>query len=78
MKTWEIWAEGYLATGMDGIPARASLMGRSKGETFLDACSQLFKANPKFDGTYYYDAKRNTYWGCRLFDNEADARKLFG
>jgi hypothetical protein len=25
-----------------------------------------------------YDEKRNAIWGCRLFDNEADARKDFG
>lgn len=26
----------------------------------------------------YYNEKSNTYYGCRLFDNEAEARRAFG
>jgi hypothetical protein len=31
------------------------------------------------NAVYLQDNQENmTYWGCRLFDNEADARKSFG
>lgn len=29
-------------------------------------------------GFYKYDREYKSFWGCRLFDNETDARKSFG
>lgn len=78
MKTYQIWAEGYLATGMEGKPQRAYMMGTAKGATFEEACVNFMKSNPEYEGGKYYVASSNRYWGCKLFDNEADARKLFG
>lgn len=74
MEEFEIWSEGFAVTGQSG---EAMLMGRAKGESFEDACADHFDPNDPNDSKYY-DPKRNTYWGCRLFDNEADARKSFG
>lgn len=72
-KLYEIWAEGYAATG--GCSG-ATLLGRIRGENFKDACKKL--ANKDLAFGLYFDEKRMTYWGCSLFDNEADARKSFG
>ena len=72
MTTFNIWCEGYLATGTEGIPAKAVFIGTIEAETFQQACDK------RFSGNQYYDADRRTYFGCRLFDNEQDARKTFG
>lgn len=71
MKTFEIWSEGYVATGER---AGARLHGTATGEDFRSACIAYFKTNPSTS----FNAGTLTYWGCRLFDNEVDARKAYG
>lgn len=73
MKTFDIWAEGYAATGNR---SGATLMGSARGENFKGACDAYAAMNPRFAA--YYDPERLTHWGCRLFNNEHDARKAFG
>lgn len=75
-KRWQIWCEGYLATGMEGIPAKAHLFGEVEAETFQEACDNFFTRSAE-DKTLYHPSPPR-YWGCGLFDNEADARKNFG
>jgi hypothetical protein len=94
MKEWEIWTEGYRATGEH---ADASFDGKFPGETFDEAVENYLKER---EATNFHDIRsyyrksemytgRNTdgimelktvhsIWACRLFDNEADARKSFG
>lgn len=67
-----IWAEGYAVTGNQ---SGAMCFGNAEGDTFEHACKALFAERADRD---YYDPHRNTYWGCKLFDNETDARKSFG
>ena len=69
MNTYEIWSEGFAATGNS---APATYHGTASGKTFRDACKKYFK------GSKSYNAKTNSLWGCRLFDNETAARKSFG
>ena len=70
---WHVWIEGYAATGEHG---RAQFVGAVHAATFEEACKKLH--NPRW-GNYGHDRKgRPTYWACRLYDNEADARKEFG
>lgn len=86
MKEYEIWIEGYAATGER---AGASYLGKAIGETFAEACrnfrepEDVFnmgiqirkKGDPlKLDEHYPYPS----IWACRLYDNEADARRFFG
>lgn len=73
MNTYDIWEEGFLV--MEGS-ATANLVAKNvPGENFLDACKKYFKKDSLFrinsDGV-------PSRWGCRLFDNETDARKSFG
>ena len=73
MKTWEIWSEGYVATGNS---AGAYFHGTAKGSTFKQACKNFAKTDKEFKK--YFDPKTMDFWGCRLFDNAGDARKSFG
>jgi hypothetical protein len=72
-KQYEIWAEGYADNG--GYSG-ATLLGTMQGKNFKDACKKL--ANKDLAFGLYFDADTMTYWGCRLFDNEFEARKSFG
>ena len=73
-KTYEVWSEGYAATGES---AGARFHGKFKGVTFRDAVeSYINTLSP--DSRKSFNGERLTYWGCRFFDNEQDARKSFG
>lgn len=69
----QIWCEGYAATGTAG---NAVLIADVDAPTLKAACDIYAAANPEW--SLDYDTKRMTYWGCRLFNNEQDARKAFG
>lgn len=71
--SFEIWMEGYVVTGNF---AEASRVGSSSGVTFDDAVENYIKSNPDhgIEGPKGYWS----IWGCKLFDNEIDARKSFG
>jgi len=68
-KEFEIWRSGYSISGNDDC---ASFIGKQIAKSFKEACDILCKDDAD------YDSKRGTTWGCRLFDNETDARKSFG
>lgn len=69
---FEIWEEGYAATGNSG---GAVCLGTFEGETFAKACKAQNKTrrDPSL-----FDEARLTYWGCRLFDNKEEAQRSFG
>lgn len=69
MKNYQVWVEGYSATG---DRSTASLAGMAKASSFKEACEKVYKDDR------YFDSKDLTYWGCRLFDNWDDASKSFG
>ena len=73
MHTYEIWSEGYRATGEYGY---AMKNGTQSAESFQEACDKLALADRAF--ALNYNSTTLTYWGCRLFDSEWDARKSFG
>lgn len=73
MKLWQIWSEGFAVTGNEGT---AHYHGTEGAETFADACARLAARDAEFGK--YFDLQRLSFWGCRLFDNEAQARERFG
>ena len=87
MKEFEIWIEGYAATGEH---AGASLVGKGNGETFDEAVLDYMSKNTnhgieengrnRYMSDEAYKNRRSNWniWACSLFDNEADARKSFG
>jgi len=78
-RKFQIWTEGYAATGEHGD---ASLMGEAEGATFdeaVDAFIAKHKEQNPNDAHHWKGSGRNAaFWACRVFDNEADARKSFG
>lgn len=78
MPLFEVWSEGYMATGEQGI---ATFRGKAEAETFNEACIKVVgdKLDKDSQGDYIYGlGNKYSIWGCRLFDNETDARKSFG
>lgn len=69
MKNYAVWSEGFRATGGSGQPFYHGIM---EATSFKDACRKAF------ENVTAYNLARNTYWGCRLFDNEADAQSASG
>lgn len=81
MKTYEIWIEG---AATNGDRSQASLVGTVDAEDFIHACLRWY-LGPLSDSwrkfKYRFEVSHDgvpSVWGCRLFDNEADARKSFG
>lgn len=49
---FEVWSEGYLVTGMDGIPAKAEKMGQAEAETFEEAC-KIVCSEPPYEARFF-------------------------
>ncbi len=75
MKEFSIWTEGYVATGDISC---ANYHGKFNGETFRDAVEAFANTLSSKDREAYIDMEKLSFWGCRFFDNESDARKAFG
>ena len=73
METFEIWCEGFRATG-EGCPAH--LMGVWPGKTFRRAVISFMESEPGLKK--YFNEEDLSSWGCKIFDNEKDARANFG
>jgi hypothetical protein len=73
MPKFNIWSEGYSVTGQS---SGAILVAEAvEGDDFKDACQKHFVGEVH---EYYFNPEKLSYWGCRLYDNEAEARKAFG
>jgi hypothetical protein len=68
--------EGFLCTGMEGVPAKASLVGKEIANTFKEACVNFYDKHP--ERKELFNSERLTEWGCKLFDNEVEAKKFLG
>ena len=75
MKRFQIWTEGYSATGES---SGAHFHGEFEGESFHDAVTAYRDSLANEPSRNCIDLERLTFWGCRFFDNEDDARKSFG
>lgn len=73
LREYHIWSEGFAATGQSST---AILHGKSWAENFQAACDLFAARNPSFAKNYNADSM--TFWGCRLFEREGDARETFG
>ena len=87
IREFEIWAEGYAASGESGT---AQMVGKGLGSTFDEAVKDYMSKNPnhgieensrnRYITEDAYKNRRSNWsiWACCLFDNESDARKSFG
>lgn len=69
---WDIWMEGYSATGQSA-PARC--VGTFRAVSFQKACETWAQTS---ESPSLFNADALTYWGCRLYPSEAEARSTFG
>jgi hypothetical protein len=69
---WPVWMEGYCVTGNR---MKARHLGNFFG-TWKEAVIKAVKQELTFDE--YFNEEKLTYWGCRFFDNEEEAREVFG
>lgn len=74
LKEFEIWTEGYRISGAVGLAVQ---QGTAFGKDFNEAIENWLAHLPESD-IANYNSRQKTYWGCRIFDNEADARRSFG
>jgi len=74
ISTFSIWVEGYVVSGNS---ARASLLASVNATSFSNAVS-IFRNGRSGGERLHIDVENLTMWGCRLFDNEIDARRSFG
>lgn len=72
MQNYDVWMEGF---AMNGTRATAGFLGTYNADSFLEACKMAWNDHREYGN---YDEEKNTIYGCRLFDNEAEARKDFG
>lgn len=70
-KEFNIWMEGYACTGNH---SGAQFIGTGVGETLKEAVLELHSREP----IQSLNDEGTAIWGCRLFDNETDARQSFG
>lgn len=73
MYKYQVWLEGFAATGQQ---QGAQFIGEVESESFNQAIEILLKQK-EWDMSYL-NLHNRTYYGCRFFDNETDARKAFG
>ncbi len=73
-KGFEVWSEGYVATGER---SGAQFHGTFFVETFREAVEK-WKATLDPDSATLVNLDELTFWGCRLFDNQEAAIKSFG
>ena len=74
MQKYEVWSEGYRMNCEEG---HACLEGTYEANSFQEACD-IMAHDKGYDKSGLYNKEHRSVWGCRLFDNEEDARKSFG
>ena len=73
--TYELWMEGYSATGQH---APAQYLGSYTADSFRNACITWNSLHNRDKGYGDFDIINLSVWGCSIYDNEQDARRGFG
>lgn len=73
-KIYSVWMEGY---STNGNAAQAQFMGEAIAYDFNEAVKNILIMK-EWDLSHLKYGNPPTYWGCKLFDNEKDARRAFG
>lgn len=76
MKEFKIWEEGYLAQGMEGVPAPARLVARIQAETFDEAVEIYANAARETDKDFdRFFQKQQRMVSCEISDEHPLGRK---
>lgn len=70
-----LWVEGY---SISGNRSDASFCGKYDVDTLQEAVIEYKSTVTDQRSRDLIDVNKLTYWGCRFFDNEDDARRSFG
>ena len=73
--TYCLWIEGYSCTGNS---APAQYLGSFEAPSFNQACEKYNLNGGRLPLSYNAEYNEWSNWGCRVFDNETDARRSFG
>lgn len=78
MPLFEVWSEGYLASGTAGVHTGAQKLGETIAADFATACS-IVCSPMSFQKTHGdFDSKNLTVWGCELYRTQEEASASFG
>ena len=79
MAKYDIWVEGYAVQEGSGTAQCVAhgIEGYSLKEAVMSWYSSIPNAKDLY-GELRIDNRGISLWGCRVFDNEVDARKSFG
>jgi hypothetical protein len=72
MKKWNIWIEGYSATG---AYEKHRKIATAEAETFREAVIKFSKTE-EAKGYGNFNEERLSFWACRVHDNAADAARF--
>lgn len=75
LRQFDIWSEGYVD---NGGRSDATYFGVYMAKSFDDAVQIYIDSNPNYSKFFSKSEGHWSFWGCRLFDNETEARKSFG
>lgn len=71
----ELWLEGYTATCED---VSAHYYGKFKGATLKEVVMNFKYSLTDLHSISCIDIEELTFWGCKFYDNEKDARRRNG
>lgn len=79
MKKYDIWVEGFKVQERSG---KAQCLAKDvEGNSLSDAVKTWYSNIPDAEAKYgklRIEENDISLWGCRVFDNEIEARKSFG
>ena len=78
MKRYAVWMEGYATNGeRAGAEYVGSVIACNFQQAALLACKEKYGEKQTMT---YFSVRGGVpcFWGCRMFDNQADAMRAFG
>lgn len=70
----EVWTEGYKLNNAQ--PMKAKFWGKVYAYDLQEAARKMAARDRNFKA--YFNQPEMRWWGCRIFSNESDARRVFG
>ena len=72
----DLWVEGFAVQGNQGT---AQFLGTYEASNITEAVMQFMDENPDTEVELHrFGDHEHAIWGCRIFDNEKDARRSYG
>lgn len=76
IKSFDLWMTGF---AIQGNSSDARFLGTFEADSFIDACDKWAETLREGDKQYYSKKENKAwFWGCAIYDNETDAKKMMG